>query len=70
MSVANNVKSDFWEMHVTTDRIIKVVFLEPVTAKEAQEALISEDYEDIIDEEDCGIQKITDNIPLNPINVN
>ena len=52
-------KKECWLFDVRRNSTLKVVFSEPLTYDEAIEAFMIEEYEDVIDEEDCGLDVLT-----------
>lgn len=52
--------SDCWSIRVLQEVTLKVVFDSEVTLEEAEELLLAEDYEDIIDETDQMVVEIVE----------
>lgn len=54
----SEVKKDVWLLDVIRQSTLKVVFSEPLTADEATSAFHDEEYEDVLDEEDHGVEVV------------
>jgi len=54
----SDIKKEVWELDVKRESILKVVFAEPLTKAEAIAAFDDEEFEDIIDEEDHGVEVV------------
>ena len=52
------IKKDVWEIDVNRQSSLKIVFCEPVTKQEAIDLYHDDDFEDVIDEEDHGIEVV------------
>jgi hypothetical protein len=54
----SDTKKEVWSIDVNRMSCLKVVFAEPVTRAEAIDLFHDEDYEDVIDEEDHGVEVV------------
>lgn len=54
----SETKKEIWQLDVNRMSSLKVVFSEAVTKEEAIDLWHDEDYEDVIDEEDHGIEVV------------
>jgi hypothetical protein len=54
----SDTKKDVWELDVKRESVLKVVFIEPLTKAEAIKAFNDDEFEDIIDEEDHGVEAV------------
>lgn len=51
-------KKDVWMIDVNRMTALKVVYAEPVTRQEAIESFNNDEHEDVIDEEDHGVEVV------------
>jgi len=56
--MADDIKKDIWQLDVNRQSVLKVAFSEPVTREDAILLYMEEEFEDIIDEEDHGIDVV------------
>lgn len=54
----SDTKKEIWEFDVKRESVMKVAFAEPLTKAEAIAAFDDEEFEDIIDEEDHGVEVV------------